>query len=69
MDRLVYQYVLDTTVEQFPGLVNVLGEAEAGREMAHVLFEQYGHVLYPVELYEIGNLAIQNWMEGQGGES
>jgi len=59
MDRLLYQYVLDTTVEQYPGLVKVLGEEEAGHELAHRLFEEYGHVLYPQELYEIGSIAIK----------
>jgi len=59
MDRLLYQYVLDTTVEQYPGLVKVLGEEEAGHELAHRLFEEYGQVLYPQELYEIGMIAIR----------
>jgi len=59
MDRLLYQYVLDTTVKQYPGLVKVLGEEEAGHELAHRLFEVYGNVLYPQELYEIGMTAIR----------
>ena len=59
MDKLLYQYVLDTTVEQYPGLVKVLGEEEAAGEMAHRLFEVDGNVLYPQELYEIGMTAIR----------
>lgn len=60
MDRLLYQHVLDETVEQYPGLMRVLGEAASAHEMAHRLFETYGHVLYPQELYEIGAIAIEH---------
>ena len=59
MDKLLYQYALDTTVEQYPSLVKVLGEEEAAGEMAHRLFEVYGNVLYPEQLYAIGFMALE----------